>query len=202
MVIDMRRTSLISALVGALLMLPGNAMAATDCYVGAGAGKNLSQIEASDPTGKVSIGFDGFQIGARVGCDIGMGPLVAGAFVGYDIVNADTKIDSLKLDADDYASVGLRAGYKVNDGVLAYGLLGLAAPDFKFNSSDDSGVLYGAGLEIEFGNIAPGLVGYVEWNRIDWRSSRLDMGEDGSLKLAPSTDTIMVGARIKLNVLK
>jgi hypothetical protein len=58
---------------------------------------------------------------------------------------------------------------------------------------DDRGTVYGAGLELDFSNVSPGLVGYVEWHRIDWRERS---GVDAS------SDAVMVGAKIKLNVLK
>lgn len=182
-----RSTYLISALVGLLCLMPG-AHAGADCYVGVGAGKSLTAVIPDNVGGPATINLNGFQIGARAGCDVAvpLSPLVLGGFVGYDWLDIDSDTDAA------YASIGARAGYKINDGTLAYGLVGLAAPDFQFQDSDARGVMYGAGLEIDFSNVSPGLVGFVEWNRIDWR----DTGADAS------TDTIMVGARIKLNVLK
>jgi hypothetical protein len=178
-----RRLSLAAA---ALLIAAPAAHAAADCYIGLHAGKSLTAAEvAEDLPGPVSLTFEGFQIGTRAGCDtsIPLSQIVIGGWVGYDLPDIESAVE------DGYASAGVRAGFKLNDSALAYGLLGIAAPDFKF---DDRGTLYGAGLEIDFSNVSPGLVGFVEFSRIDWR----DTGTDAS------TDTIMVGAKIKLNVLK
>lgn len=172
----------------ALLLAAPAAHAGVDCYAGLAAGKSLTNAEiAETPAGSVNLTLEGFQIGARAGCDVGvpLSPLVLGGWVGYDFLDADSA-------GDNYASLGARAGFKLNDSALAYGLLGLAAEDFQFTDSDNRGVMYGAGLEIDFSNVSPGLVGYVEFSRIDWR----DAGTDGV------TDTVMVGAKIKLNVLK
>jgi opacity protein-like surface antigen len=172
----------------ALLLAAPAAHAGASCYVGLGAGKSLTNAEVAETSaGTVNLTLEGFQIGARAGCDVGvpLSPLVLGGFVGYDFMDADSA-------GENYASIGARAGFKLNDSAVAYGLIGLAAPDFQFTDADNRGVMYGAGLEIDFSNVSPGLVGFVEFSRIDWR----DTGTDAS------TDTIMVGAKIKLNVLK
>jgi opacity protein-like surface antigen len=174
------------ALALAALLFAAPAHAATSCYVGLGAGKSVSAVEGDEVSGPISVDLNGLQISGRAGCDTGLGPLVVGAFAGYDFTDIESDM------SEDYASVGARLGYKVNDGTLAYGLLGIAAPKAKFGS-DERGTLYGAGLEIDFGSISPGLVGYVEWNRVDWR-------QRGDLE--QTTDTVMVGARIKLDLLK
>lgn len=173
------------AAIAALQMMSVAAWASTDCYVGVGAGKNISAL-TTDTTGPVSVALDGFQIGARGGCDVAVGVMVLGGWVGYDWADVENSVDF------DYASIGAKLGYKINDGALAYAVGGFAAPDLKFGS-DERGTLYGAGLELDFSNIQPGLVAWVEWNGIDWRQSG-DMDA--------STDTIMVGAKIKLQVLK
>jgi opacity protein-like surface antigen len=172
----------------ALLIAAPAAQAGVGCYAGIGAGKSLTNAEVAETAaGPINLTLEGFQIGARAGCDVGvpLSPLVLGGFIGYDFLDADSA-------GDNYASLGARAGFKLNDSALAYGLLGLAAPDFHFADDDNRGVMYGAGLEIDFSNVSPGLVGFVEFSRIDWR----DTGADAS------TDTVMVGAKIKLNVLK
>lgn len=174
------------AAIAALQMMSVAAWASTDCYVGVGAGKNISALETTDTTGPVSVALDGFQIGARGGCDVAVGVMVLGGWIGYDWADVENSVDF------DYASIGAKLGYKINDGATAYLVGGLAAPDFKFGS-DERGTLYGAGLELDFSNIQPGLTAFIEWNRIDWRQNN---GIDAS------SDTIMVGARIKLNVLK
>jgi hypothetical protein len=175
------------ALAALALLFPVAAQAGADCYAGAHVGKSLTAAEvADDLPGPVSLTFEGFQIGARAGCDttIPLSQIVIGAFVGYDLPDIESAIE------DGYMSAGVRAGFKLNDSALAYGLLGIASPEFDLN---DSGTLYGAGLELDFSNISPGLVGYVEWHRIDWRERS---GVDAS------SDAVMVGAKIKLNVLK
>ena len=171
----------------ALLLAAPAAHAGASCYVGLGAGKSITSVDLpDDAAGPVNLALDGFQIGARGGCDTAIGPMVLGGWVGYDWTDLDADITA------NYASFGARAGYKINDGTLAYGIIGLAAEDFQFTDRDNRGILYGAGLEIDFSNVSPGLVGFVEFSRIDWR----DTGTDAS------TDTIMVGAKIRLNVLK
>jgi len=174
------------AIALAALLISTPVMAATSCYVGMGVGKSVSAVEGDDATGLISVDLNGLQVAGRAGCDTGLGPLVVGAFAGYDFTDIESDM------SEDYASIGARLGYKVNDGTMVYGLAGLAAPKAKFGS-DERGTLYGAGLEIDFSNISPGLVGYVEWSRVDWR-------QRGDLE--QTTDTVMVGARIKLDLLK
>lgn len=186
--------------IAALQMMSVAAHASVSCYGEASVAKNITATEVDTAIGSVTIQADGWQVAPGIGCDFKQGGWVLGLWGRYDFTDVDGDLFATSLSANDYWSAGGRAGYHINDGTLLYGMLGLARSDLEFAGVEQGrqGTLYGAGLEIDMSGLGmPNVVGFVEWNRIDWK----DRGFPGAT-LETSSDVVRTGVRIRFDVLK
>lgn len=173
-------------------------VAKPSCYVEASAGKNITSSRVSDDiAGPVTFSADGLIGGAGLGCDVRFGGAVIGALARYDLSDVKTAIAGDTIKADGAWTVALRAGIKINDGTLAYALLGYSGTEIRYADlkTSPNGIMYGAGLEVDA--FIPNLALFAEWNHVTW-----DKASDGLTSIRPDSDIFRVGLKLKFGVLK
>ncbi len=121
--------------------------ASTSCYVQAMAGAG---VIASNPDGAVlpaSISTQNWSATGGVGCDLRLDRFVVGALAR---ISAPVDTSGSLIKADKSWMVGGRAGYLLNTGLLAYGLVGYETTDFSIANVDlrRDGLVVGGGLEV------------------------------------------------------
>lgn len=119
---------------------------APSCYVQALAGASIDVVDVDVlPT---SLSASGWTVALGAGCDVRLNRFVVGAFVRGSLpVDTEGRI----LDEDYSYLVAARAGYLLNTGLLAYGVIGfhgseLGSPLLDINTN---GLALGGGLEIK-----------------------------------------------------
>lgn len=118
------------------------------CYVQGLGGAGINGAKASDGSGYIeSVSASGWTLAAGIGCDARMGRVVVGALARYEI--------PVQQDKDLFETKGswmaaARAGYLINTGLLAYGLVGLSATSWQISdfSQEAKGLVLGGGLEV------------------------------------------------------
>lgn len=192
----MRLRTAFAAMIGGLLLgttaIIGAAKAGVACYGEASAGKSLTATELGGTD--VAVSAEGLLGGVGIGCDLSVGPAVIGILARYDLMDVDTAIAT----SDQMWSVAARAGVKINPGTLIYGLAGISGTELTFAGleTDPTGILLGAGLEIEIAQTNLKL--FAEYNRIMWDETKVN----GSTLLEPQSDVFRVGARYSFDLLK
>lgn len=188
-------------LVAALQLASNVAHAGVDCYAELSAAKNITAAKADTPLGPISLSADGFQLAPGAGCDVGIPDtaFVIGAWLRYDFANVSEDVLTTKTSLDDYWSAGGRLGFKLNDGTLAYGLLGMSKSDLTFagSTAGRDGIMYGAGLEVEFKGLGVPVALFGQWEHTDWKDRASSIGN-----IDTETDVFRAGMRIKTNILK
>ena len=170
-----------------IVFLGGPAKAAdktnwTGCYAGASLGYSAGHHNAGlDMTGVGSVDVDGLStqgmvVSPHIGCDLQLDRVVVGGFADYSWHN-DSEFsitadipglftgDVAKTAIDHEWSVGGRAGFLVNDDLLAYGLvayskmsmddltgLGGTPIEYSYEIREMTGWALGGGLEASLGN--------------------------------------------------
>lgn len=196
----MRRIVLAAALAVAMTSA---ADAGVTCYADINAGKTITSTKVSDPwSGPVSFAADGFQGGIGGGCDYLIPGVMHGLVIGvlgrYDLQDISTALDAAKISSDHAWTAAARAGVKINPGTLVYGLAGMSWTEISYPGDmaiSPRGYVYGAGIELDIG--IPNLAGYVEWNHTTWGKA-----SDFDVTIRPESDTIRVGLKLKLDILK
>jgi|GEM_PF-4176626 len=169
------------------------------CYLEASAGKNVTATRVADVSGPITIDASGLQGGGGIGCDYTHGQIVVGILGRYDFQDLKGAVASESIHGDATWMAALRAGWKLNEGTLLYGLGGIAGTDLTYPGAlkiSPDGVVVGGGLEIDLGvhNISL----FVEVDHIKWSKSNID----SMTTLRPDTDIARIGIKIKLDVLK
>jgi len=192
----MRRTVIAAALAVALSAT--SAAANMACYVDINAGKTITSTRVGDDfSGPVTIAADGFQGGVGAGCDYTVPGLMHGIVIGvlgrYDLQDIDTKFAGDSIASDGAWTAAARAGVRINEGTLAYGLLGMSWTDISYPGATEispRGYVYGAGIEIDVG--VPNLAVYAEWSHTQWGKAT-----DLDVTLRPDSDTVRIGVKLK-----
>ena len=122
----------------------------TSCYVQGLTGGSVVAVNPDSSVIPTSLSTQGWTIGAGLGCDLKMERFVVGALARIEtpITSSGSLIDS------DYSwMAAIRAGYMINTGLLAYGLVGYEGRDLSIAGIglDKDGLLVGGGLEIMLG---------------------------------------------------
>jgi len=119
---------------------------APSCYVQGLAGSSISSLKSSDDLLPAALSVSGWTIGAGIGCDVKLDRIVVGALARIEIP-VDT--DGSLIKSDQSWMAGFRAGYLINTGLLAYGVVGWTQPDWKveFEKLNKDGLVLGGGIE-------------------------------------------------------
>lgn len=174
-------------------ILPPAAAVAPSCYVQALAGSAINSLKADKDVLPYEISATGWTVGAGVGCDIKIDRIVIGALARLELP-MDT--DGTVLKADQSWMAGLRAGYLLNTGLLAYGLVGYSQADWKIDTEkmDRHGLVLGGGLEVM---ITKHLSLTAEYTRTGLGS----ISPDPMIKLEPVNHSARLGLSYRFNSL-
>lgn len=194
--------AVLGALAVGLLSGLASARANVACYGEASAGKNVTATRVSEEiAGPIVLAADGLTGGLGFGCDwtvgaeAGFGSPVLGFLARYDW----SDLSNGAASTDGVWQAAVRAGVKINPSTLVYGLAGIAGTELSFAGleTDPTGVLLGAGLEIDLA--VKNLSLFAEYNHIAWDKAK---SADNAVLVRPDTDVFRVGLRLKFDLLK
>jgi outer membrane immunogenic protein len=144
-------------------------------YVGADVDYSKSSLSVEDASG-ISGGLN-----AGYGVELG-GKWYLGGEIGGGISGVEGETAKGSIEKSYSYGASARLGYKVTDGILAYGIVGLEGGEFEHAGAKDRdwGVKYGLGAEafVRENVTVRGEVDYVDWQgdnglpgKGEWRSS-------------------------------
>lgn len=174
-------------------ILPPASAIAPSCYVQALAGSAINSLKADKDILPYEISATGWTVGAGVGCDVKIERVVIGALARIELP-MDT--DGSLVKADQSWMAGFRAGYLLNTGLLAYGLVGYTQADWKIDTEkmDRHGLVLGGGLEVM---ITKHLSLTAEYTRTGLGS----ISPDPMIKLEPVNHSARLGLSYRFNSL-
>lgn len=168
------------------------------CYVGGSVGMGSTVTRISDTEYHADLGSDGYIGGGEVGCDMSLSAFVVGGLVRYDFNNLGGSIDGSEVDAGGVWTVAAKAGMKLNQGAVVYGLIGLAGTKIKVEdvaSASHRGWMAGAGVELAIANSPISI--FAEYNYLDLGSKTYTDADDASASIDPVTHIGRIGGRLR-----
>jgi len=184
----------VAVLAIAAFVFMGNAKAAepswSGCYGGVHAGYTAGNAELSEGGDEINLSILGSHIGVQAGCDRQLGRFVVGGFASYDWFNSDSDNSvgpvDIEIGLDNKWTLGARAGYLINPGVLAYAKVGYT--EAETSGKDFDGVDLGGGLEIK---LSDSVFLQADYTFTAWDSERLK--GDEAIKVDPEMHTVRLG---------
>jgi opacity protein-like surface antigen len=163
------------------------------CYVQGLGGAGINGAKATDGSGYIeSISASGWTIAAGIGCDIKVGRVVVGALGRYEIPVQQDK-DLFQVKGSWLAAA--RAGYLINTGLLAYGLVGFSgsswsATEFK---QEAKGLVLGGGIEVMLAAQVSLTAEYTNTQYGKWT--------EGDIKISPEGHAMRLGLSYRFGTL-
>lgn len=157
----------------------------TSCYVQGLGGANISGAKAEDGSGFVeSVSASGWTLAVGGGCDLKLQRFVVGVVGRYEVPVQQDK-DLFEVKGSWLAAA--RAGYLLNEGLLAYGLVGMSGATWDIGDVDQQtrGLVFGAGLEVMLNKSLSLNAEYTNTQYGKWR--------EGDFKINPEAHAMRLG---------